>query len=299
MRRLLLLSAALCALASTAAAQSIVEYFPLAVGNRWVFEIRHAYEGTYRGTAEWEVTAVTPSGPGGTADFTITSHPVSGPAVSTVCSVVYQIGETEAQYRPDDTPADCVHLPNAPTGFTGPEFWLGPAVNPQTVTIGGSAYPTTVAFGVEQYQIGGTHGGSSWLFARGIGPVGFSTTSRFQTNPPQGTAYTLVYANVGGVVYGSTVATEPPPAGDALAVQVAPNPVRGSAALDVTLPASADVRAAVYDVTGRRVLTHDAGVLAPGRHRLALDATALAPGVYVVRVTAGEATATARLVRAE
>jgi hypothetical protein len=55
------------------------------------------------------------------------------------------------------------------------------------------------------------------------------------------------------------------------------------------------VTLAVYDAAGRKVATM-AGDGAAGEHEVVLDATALAPGVYVYRLTAGEFTASKRMV---
>ncbi len=79
-----------------------------------------------------------------------------------------------------------------------------------------------------------------------------------------------------------------------------PNPFRESAALRFTLPAADDVRLAVYDVLGRRVITRDLGPLGEGTHTADLDGEALAPGVYIARLTTGSREAvTVRLVKAD
>ena len=112
----------------------------------------------------------------------------------------------------------------------------------------------------------------------------------------------LVYAEVGGAVYGADpVAAEPPPgAPHALRVErVHPNPFRESAAIALTLPESEAVGIALYDALGRRAWSRDWGQLPAGRHALPLDGSALAPGVYVVRVRAGAEAATWRVVRTE
>jgi hypothetical protein len=63
-----------------------------------------------------------------------------------------------------------------------------------------------------------------------------------------------------------------------------PNPTTGVTVLPLSLPAAADVQAAVYDALGRRVRVLHEGRLQAGMHDLALDGAGLAPGVYVVRV---------------
>ncbi|HLA63261.1 MAG TPA: T9SS type A sorting domain-containing protein, partial [Rhodothermales bacterium] len=95
-----------------------------------------------------------------------------------------------------------------------------------------------------------------------------------------------------------TVASEgsPAPAGSGLTLRAEPNPSAGAVALLLTLPtAEAQVRVTVYDSLGREVAVAHEGPLGAGAHRLGLDTGGLAPGVYVARVTAGGAAATARL----
>ena len=63
-----------------------------------------------------------------------------------------------------------------------------------------------------------------------------------------------------------------------------PNPARGVAAVQVELGEAQDIRAALYDALGRRVLDLHDGAAPAGPLALRLDVSALAPGVYVVRV---------------
>jgi hypothetical protein len=63
----------------------------------------------------------------------------------------------------------------------------------------------------------------------------------------------------------------------------------------LSVPSSGAVRVSVVDALGRTVATVHDGPLGAGRHRLALPSS-LAPGVYALRVTSGEASASARWV---
>ena len=90
------------------------------------------------------------------------------------------------------------------------------------------------------------------------------------------------------------VASEPSADGAALGLVASPNPVRAAAALSLTLAEAANVEVTVYDALGRRVAMWSQP-MAAGAQRIALDTRGWAPGVYVARVTAGEAVATARL----
>ena len=72
-------------------------------------------------------------------------------------------------------------------------------------------------------------------------------------------------------------------------------------AFALDLPAAADVRVAVYDVSGRQVALLRQGAMAAGPHRLPLSGDAFVPGVYFgrawVREAAGEHLLSARAVR--
>ena len=81
--------------------------------------------------------------------------------------------------------------------------------------------------------------------------------------------------------------------------QVYPNPVssvsRGSVTIGFSLDADAMTRLTVYDHLGRIVREGFAGSLAAGRHSTNLDVSGLSAGSYVLRLHAGERTATATL----
>jgi glycosidase len=76
---------------------------------------------------------------------------------------------------------------------------------------------------------------------------------------------------------------------------VFPNPTAGRATVRYTLDATADVRLDAYDVLGRRVATLAEGPQAAGAHEAAFDTAGLPAGIYVLRLSAGAQTATARV----
>ena len=80
-----------------------------------------------------------------------------------------------------------------------------------------------------------------------------------------------------------------------LALGVSPNPVSTGGVVRVSLPEAGAVRVVVYDVLGRQVAVLADGERSAGTHDVVLDAGHLAPGVYVVRLTAGEATVVRRV----
>ncbi len=64
-----------------------------------------------------------------------------------------------------------------------------------------------------------------------------------------------------------------------------PNPARGGAlAIRFTLPDGAPASLALFDVSGRRVVQREVGVLGAGAHVVALDGAHLPPGVYLARL---------------
>ena len=65
-----------------------------------------------------------------------------------------------------------------------------------------------------------------------------------------------------------------------------PNPFNPSTTIVVDLPASSDVRLAVYDLLGREVAVLMEGEVEPGSHRVTFTANTLASGVYICRLTA-------------
>ena len=94
---------------------------------------------------------------------------------------------------------------------------------------------------------------------------------------------------------GIIVANEGGPAGRAFALSSAPNPLQSSTTFTYTLAEASDVALVVYDALGRRVATLASGFQPDGTHTARWDAASAAPGLYVVRLRAGVATATQRV----
>ena len=82
------------------------------------------------------------------------------------------------------------------------------------------------------------------------------------------------------------------------AVGVYPNPAgTDGATVRLSIPEALDVGVEVYDLLGRRVhVAEGAGRLGGGEHQWSLPTGTWAPGVYLVRIQAGPAVTTRRLV---
>jgi hypothetical protein len=108
-----------------------------------------------------------------------------------------------------------------------------------------------------------------------------------------------------GLFHNTWVAPSPPLAVEGrptfdLTLSVSPNPVRDGAGLDLTLGVAAEIRAGVYDPSGRRIRDIGSRRMAAGHHRIVWDllddaGRHVAPGLYFWRVSDGGHERTARL----
>ncbi|NNF58183.1 MAG: CHRD domain-containing protein [Rhodothermaceae bacterium] len=117
---------------------------------------------------------------------------------------------------------------------------------------------------------------------------------QFDSSDPRDEGYQLMAIETGDLVI--TTANEPGEAPTLFALDVAqPNPFARQTTLQFSLDQSGPVRMAIYDALGREVAVLTEGELDARTHRVTFDARTLASGVYVVRLTAGEQTATQRI----
>ncbi|HLT48159.1 MAG TPA: T9SS type A sorting domain-containing protein, partial [Rubricoccaceae bacterium] len=127
------------------------------------------------------------------------------------------------------------------------------------------------------------------LASAAVGPDGRLYVGLTENGQPRG----WVWRTAEVVTVAAEPGPEPEPEG--LGLEVHPNPIRGSAAVTLTLARPSEVEVAVYDVLGRRVAVLASERLSAGRHTLALEAGQLPAGVYVVRVEAGGVVRTRRI----
>ena len=84
-----------------------------------------------------------------------------------------------------------------------------------------------------------------------------------------------------------------------LALSVSPNPFRGSARARFYLPKPGSVSLALYDPSGRRVVSTPSRLLTTGWHTIDLTAPSLATGVYWCRLEAPGGQASLKLLHLE
>jgi len=75
-----------------------------------------------------------------------------------------------------------------------------------------------------------------------------------------------------------------------------PNPFNPITKLSFDLPVPARVNLSVYDILGRRVMTLTSGWRDAGTHQVTFDGSNLPSGIYFYRLTAGDYTATQKMV---
>ncbi len=79
-------------------------------------------------------------------------------------------------------------------------------------------------------------------------------------------------------------------------VSVSPNPFFGSATVTISLESAGFTRLDVFDLSGRIVQTLTEEQMDGGTHNFTLEADDLVPGVYMIKLSSGEQTTTARCV---
>jgi hypothetical protein len=139
-----------------------------------------------------------------------------------------------------------------------------------------------------------TDGGTTWTEMND----GLTCSNVLSLAFRSGTENTIYAGTEGGSVFKTT--TGAGVAGPSSIVHrssftVSPNPSRGKACLEFTLPASAPVRAAVYDHAGRMVEDLGKRLMPSGTNAWQLDTRSIPAGTYFLRLSSGEQTHTARL----
>ncbi|PAP76531.1 T9SS type A sorting domain-containing protein [Rubrivirga marina] len=313
MRHLLVLVAAFVSVAS---AQTGGDLFPYAVGDRWVYEVEGVAAhnvspgaDTVRARVEWRVEEVREGAPADTVLFRVVRDDAGGGGYETVCGFAVEPGpDAHSLLFPADgavegaDPYDywqCRWSSAFPSAAVSYPFihWpdsteaRGVAIGEQTVVReAGTAWWSYSYCGTPCTTFRRTETRSTLL--AGVGQVELEATYGVTD---QGTPVRrdtlrarLVGAEVGGVAYGELrpVATEAGPAARPT-LHADPSVTTGP----VTVRAEASGWLAVFDLSGRRVLTTET---APSG-RADLDLRSLPPGLYILRLVTAEGAATARV----
>ncbi len=84
--------------------------------------------------------------------------------------------------------------------------------------------------------------------------------------------------------------------GAAASLSVFPNPFSGKTNISYRLAESSNVHLALYDLTGREVLSIVRDTQSPGEYSFALSDAALGQGIYLIRLKTGDAMSVAKLI---
>jgi hypothetical protein len=76
-----------------------------------------------------------------------------------------------------------------------------------------------------------------------------------------------------------------------------PSPFVNEANIKYTLSQNSDVEIEVFDITGKRVATLQNGAMTAGTHNVVWEATEVNAGVYFIRLKAGDAIITRRIIK--
>jgi hypothetical protein len=101
----------------------------------------------------------------------------------------------------------------------------------------------------------------------------------------------------GQEVFGGEAWVDVPVALDLVLQGFRSNPARADRGVAFSLPDASPARLELFDVGGRRIAAREVGALGAGNHIVTLaDGRTLTPGVYVLRLSAGPRSLTARAV---
>ncbi len=280
-------------------------YYPLAVGNQWEYRDYDPTPLSERYPFE-RVTVTGQTTIGGTPYFTVVTQQFRPWYENT-----WDVRQSDALIR-FDAPAAMVRRAvnggtrevdvlacrlDLPIPAGGASVPCGTAPDPSYSVFPGTAVTIGADVVVRSVR------SQTWLyfttrFAADIGIIGIAGCEISCTDQR------LEYARVGSMTFGEPIPGLPAfVAGEAgaapaaaLALLAAPNPTDGALRLALTLPAAQTVRLEAFDALGRRMWQQSAA-LGSGAQSVPVDASAWAPGLYLVRASAGSASASARVVR--
>ena len=278
-------------LRAQADADSLGEYFPLAVGNVWQYHYRYATIASYG--APYTIAALGDTVmPNGKRYIRFNVCPLLRPRGHTDPDARYS--SNFARYDSGD---GTVYMYDTTGTATTGEFviyplraWLEPS------TLRGERGKWS-AFGDSlDALIFPSVGSDEYVFARGIGLVHAGLGDQ---NDIAYEYHELIYARINGREYGQLLSAPALEAGAGVTLgEGAPNPFAASTTIPFTLGRRDHVRLDVVNAIGEEVATLIDGELEAGSHRAALDGAGLPGGLYIVRMRVGGATFTRSVVLA-
>ena len=245
------------------------------------------------GLAEWTGDGWEEIG-GGIADGTPTSisvHPDGDLYLSGGALVIEGLGQSRQIARWDGSEWSALGL-EAGSGITGPQFAFDSS---GLVFTRGGVNDGILAI----------YDGERWHRIGAGGDAGLSSIAIHDDRIWAFGSFTSIASGVqsggiarwDGLLLPSTSANTSDPLHAFLLEGTYPNPFSQSATVRFTLPQAATVTAEVYDILGRRIAMLSPGEdFAAGENEIAWDAAGAASGVYLVRVSTGGMSRTARMV---
>ncbi|MEP0548385.1 MAG: T9SS type A sorting domain-containing protein [Rhodothermales bacterium] len=267
-----------------------MQYMPLDVGNRWIYEVSRYDTGLPSSSYlnEYLITGFNET----TGRYALTlTRSDEGEVTATYSCQIWM--DPAGRIRFSGSSA-CV-LGTSPLPESKWSFRLIGASALQSYDISGIPYDLlTLSFSesMPRYNAYDNQVSTTYQSAHGLGLLHYDYDYyNLNANYGTGRTYTLLFADTGEAVYGvNPVASEDTPVTPDRRLRLSghPNPFSGSAEIAFHLPSPGTARLAVYDMLGREVAVLADGRFDAGDHAVQLDGTELPSGVYLVRIE-GEA----------
>ena len=146
-----------------------------------------------------------------------------------------------------------------------------------------------------------TYSGYIWAFGDGNTSDSISPSHPYSNNGTYTVSLTITGKNGCAATYKTTdtvnytgLLAETPQMGN---IKVTPNPFTDKTVISYSLPNSATVSAAIYDMTGRQVTALYSGRQEAGSHELIFDAEKQSPNIYMVKLLINNEMATQKIVK--
>lgn len=285
---------AACALAQ--ADSTLLDYYPLQIGNRWEYEDK--FEDFQKDTTIFKYFSVEVIG-----DTLLPNqkryqvlrrksipdtvpHEYSYERIDSTSFNIYRYDVGDDWHKADEFFIDSLRLI-----ATGGEFIGFSRLHnlPQTlISYRGAStdtvlnYPTTIQrFHANDIIL---ISGFEYWFARGLGMVYGFLRETLWRNP-----ITLIYAEINGQVFGNPVGIQPQAVENLRfkLYQNFPNPFNPSTTIQYELLTDGVVELHIYNVLGQKIKTFFKGLQTAGLHKIEFNAGSLASGIYFYQIRSG------------